>query len=146
MRAAVCAAALSFCAQTLAAEQAGIVPQPQSVAPAVGGFEVSSTTTIVATVSDAAQAGRYLVELWKRSNGLVIPLVATAPAGAGRSVIIFQEAPGFSPEGYRLEVAPNRVTVSASTSAGLFYGAVTLWQLLPPGIRGRPASGTDHRR
>jgi hexosaminidase len=104
--------------------------------PAEGWFEVSSATTIVATVSDAAQAGRYLAELWKRSNGLVIPLVATAPAAAGRSAIIFQEAPGFGPEAYRLEVAPNRVTVSASTSAGLFYGAVSLWQLLPGGFKG----------
>jgi hexosaminidase len=136
MRAAVCAAALSFCASSRAAEQVGIIPLPRSVVPAVGWFEVSPATTIVATASDATQAGRYLVELWKRGNGLVIPLVAAAPPTAGRSVIIFQEAPGFGPEAYRLEVAPNRVTVSASTSAGLFYGAVSLWQLLPGGLKG----------
>lgn len=124
-----------FCACVAAAEQVGIIPLPRSVVPAAGWFEVSSATTIVATVNDAAQAGRYLVELWKRSNGLVIPLAAAAPAAAGGSVIIFQEAPGFGPEAYRLEVAPNRVTVSASSSAGLFYGAVSLWQLLPAGLQ-----------
>jgi hexosaminidase len=135
MRAAACAAALSFCASAQTAEQVGIIPLPASVVPAAGWFEVSSASTIVATVSDAQQAGRYLVELWKHSNGLTIPIVARAPAAAGRSVIIFQEAPGFGPEAYRLEVAPDRVTVSASTSAGLFYGAVSLWQLLPVGLQ-----------
>ena len=134
-----------FCACVAAAEQVGIIPLPRNVVPAAGWFEVSSATTIVATAGDAAEAGRYLVELWKRSNGLVIPLVAAAPAAAGRSVITFQKAPDFGPEAYRLEVTPHRVTVSASTSAGLFYGAVSLWQLLPQvskpaAFRRRPSS------
>jgi len=33
-------------------------------------------------------------------------------------------------EGYRLEVTPAGVTISASQTAGLFYGTITLWQLL----------------
>src|SRR6202044_570836 len=35
-----------------------------------------------------------------------------------------------------LEVSPNRIIISATTAAGLFYGAVTLWQLLPAGASG----------
>jgi hexosaminidase len=104
------------------------------VAPGSGGFEVNSATTIVAAAGDAVKAGRYLAQLWKRSNGLVLRVEAHTP-GARGSVIIFRKAPGFGLEAYRLEVAPNQVTISASTAAGLFYGAVSLWQLLPAGIK-----------
>jgi hexosaminidase len=135
MRAAVCAAALAFSATPVAAQQGGVIPLPVSIVLGAGWFEVSSATTIeAARGDDAVQAARYLAQLWKRSNKLVLPIAAQAATAPGGSVIRFQEVPGFAPEAYRLEVAPNRVTVSASTSAGLFYGAVTLWQLLPAGI------------
>ena len=36
-------------------------------------------------------------------------------------------------EGYKLEVTPNQISITASTEHGLFYGGVTLWQLLTQG-------------
>ncbi len=39
----------------------------------------------------------------------------------------------MAPEAYELAIAPRRITVSASTGAGLFYGAITLRELLPDG-------------
>ena len=55
----------------------------------------------------------------------------------GRAPTIeFRRRSGFGAEAYRVEVTPQRITVSATTSAGLFYGAITLWQLLPPGPGG----------
>ena len=35
-------------------------------------------------------------------------------------------------EGYRLQVSEDGINISAATPAGLFYGSVTLWQLLTP--------------
>ena len=83
---------------------------------------------------DAAAAARYLVELWTRTNHLTLPVVGTAGTGTpGIDTIGFRRRNGFGPEAYGIEVTPQQITVSSSSSAGLFYGAVTLWQLLPPG-------------
>jgi hexosaminidase len=83
---------------------------------------------------DAAAAARYLVELWTRTNHLTLPIIGTASTGTpGIDTIGFRRESGFGPEAYGLEVTPQQITVSSSSAAGLFYGAVTLWQLLPPG-------------
>ena len=58
---------------------------------------------------------------------------AHAETTAGAPSIEFRRRSGFAAEAYELQVAPQRITVSATSAAGLFYGAVTLWQLLPPG-------------
>ena len=84
---------------------------------------------------DAAAAARYLVELWTRTNHLTLPVTAGSASSGTSSgdTITFRRRSGFGPEAYGLEVEPRRITVSSSSAAGLFYGAVTLWQLLPPG-------------
>ena len=47
---------------------------------------------------------------------------------AGAEVCTEQKE-GYAREGYGIAVAPNRVTLSASTEAGLFYANITLGQL-----------------
>ena len=85
---------------------------------------------------DADDAARHLVELWTRTNGLTLPIGTDAASidAPNTNTIAFRRRRGFGPEAYALEVEPHRITVSASSAAGLFYGAVTLWQLLPPGV------------
>lgn len=54
------------------------------------------------------------------------------------------DAAAFGEEGYKLEVNADGARVSAGTPAGLFYGAVTLWQLMMPyGGRGATAMLPD---
>jgi len=126
-------AALVLCAFPAAAGPAGVIPQPAKIEPASGSFKVSSATIIQAAGGDAGalQAARYLDALWKRSNQLSLPVVSKGFVPTGDSLITIRAEPGFAAEGYRLEVSPHRITISATTAAGLFYGAVTLWQLLP---------------
>ncbi|HEY0747772.1 MAG TPA: family 20 glycosylhydrolase [Steroidobacteraceae bacterium] len=117
----------------------GVIPLPATVWPADGSFALSEATLIQAPRDrpDTFEAARYLADLWKRTNGLIVPVSSNAAGAPPESAIQFQQHPGFGAEAYRLEVTPHRITVSATTAAGLFYGAVTLWQLLPPG----PKSG-----
>jgi hexosaminidase len=136
-RAAVHAAALVLCVSVPITAHCGVVPLPAEVATGVGSFNVGTATVVRVPRGDgdADRAARYLVELWTRTNGLTLP-VATGTAKAGATstdTIAFQRRSGFGPEAYAIEVAPHRITVSATSAAGLFYGAVTLWQLLPPG-------------
>ena len=123
-------------AQPLAA-QSGVIPLPAETVLSPGSFHVGPATSVRVSSGDrdAAAAARYLVELWTRTNHLTLPVsVGTASsATSSDDTIVFRRRSGFAPEAYGLEVTPRRITVSASSAAGLFYGAVTLWQLLPPG-------------
>ncbi|MHB8478533.1 MAG: beta-N-acetylhexosaminidase [Steroidobacteraceae bacterium] len=135
--AAVQAAAVALGATLSLGAHGGVIPLPAEIVPGSGYFSVDAGTRLRVAPGDraAGDAARYLVALWARTNGLTVP-VSIAPLAAsdsGAQTIAFRHQNGFAPEGYGIEVAAERITVSASSAAGLFYGAVTLWQLLPPG-------------
>jgi hexosaminidase len=102
-----------------------------------GSFELSAATTIEAPRASrgAADAARYLAGLWQHTNGVTLAVRSGSADASKDSFIRFQQHPGYGPEAYRVEVAPHRIIVSASTATGLFYGAVTLWQLMPAGSK-----------
>jgi hexosaminidase len=137
-RAAVQTAALALGAALQLAAQGGVIPAPAEVTPGSGLFRVDSTVEmrVPPRDRDADAAAHYLADLWTRTNGLA--LAVRAAAAAAGPTIEFRRHSGFRPEAYAIEVTPRRIIVTASSSAGLFYGAVTLWQLLPAG----PKSGS----
>jgi hexosaminidase len=118
------------------AARGGVIPLPAETVPGIGSFNIGPGTVVRVPSGDrdAAAAARYLVELWARTNHLTLPIVGSASTGTpGIDTIGFRRRSGFGPEAYGIEVTPQQITVSSSSAAGLFYGAVTLWQLLPPG-------------
>jgi hexosaminidase len=131
--AAVQTAALAVGLALPLAAHGGVIPAPAEVNPGSGLFRLDATVVMRVPPGDrdADAAAHYLADLWTRTNGLTLP-IRTGAARAGPT-IEFRRRSGFRREAYGIEVTPQRVTVSASSSAGLFYGAVTLWQLLPTG-------------
>ena len=112
----------------------GLIPQPAQVTMADGGFEVDAHTPLV--VADHAEStrrtARYLAELIARTRGLHLSVRQGAARTAAIVLLRDPHAPVANREGYALDVTPQGIRITARDDAGLFYGAVTLWQLLTP--------------
>jgi hexosaminidase len=131
----VAALLLSGLAHPAAAASAAVIPLPASITLASGHYTIDAGTDLQAAPGEqgAKAAASYFAELVRRTRGLSL---AVRSGGARRGAIRFEHRDGLAAEGYRLEISAEGVTVAASTATGLFYGAVTLWELLPTG-RGR---------
>ena len=116
-----------------AAPFADVIPAPAQVAPAAGSFALRAGTPIsIPQGRAAARIGAYLSGALRASHGLGLPVRTRGgtalPTGA-IALVLDPPAAGASPESYALSVAPEGVVVRAGDPRGLFYGAVTLWQL-----------------
>lgn len=139
MRTILAVAILSLAMPVSAQAQSGLplLPAPASVIEASGSFAVADAGIAVADEGALAAAGR-LRSLVERTGGPALALTA-------RGRIRFARDPGITgAERYRLVVTPSGATVSASTDAGLYYGAESLWQLIAASKDGRiPALTID---
>ena len=116
----------------------GIIPEPASIVPAAGFFNLKSARGIAAAPEFADIAEDFTARV-ATVSGISLKAAESAPKG-----IEIVKVEGMAPEAYRLEVTPEKVTVSASGFGGAFYGIQTLCQLLPAAIYGSAeAPGED---
>ena len=135
------------------------VPLPASDRPAAGSFIVSAATPVESDGQDKAarDAAIRFLDLVTQSGAVPLheghdsydPSGSGSASGLRSNAAQAQSISRSNPNGkrsgairfvtdksvkgqeaYRLTVSPKGVTVAASQPAGLFYGAVTLWQLL----------------
>jgi hexosaminidase len=131
------AALLSACGDRgtpAGAPEVDVIPRPAAVAASPGAFRLGPATVIVASDPAAQWTARWLAGLLEQTAGLA--LAAGEREGGGGNAIVLELAPLENTghrEAYRLAVTPERVTITANGEAGLFYGAVTLWQLATAG-------------
>ncbi len=126
-----------------------LIPWPQYIEAREGTFTLDSLTQI--TLSDPTDDDLHAVAaFWadrvRLSSGLPLPIAEAPARGAARGTVAFvlDAGTGTGDEGYRLDVSPESVTITAATAAGLFYGVQTLRQLLPIGVeRGGVVRGND---
>ncbi len=102
-----------------------LLPIPSHVAEHRGRFIVAPSVAIRVPPRDKgiATAAAFLAQLMRDSSQ--IGLRTRSSGGA----IQFVRKRGFGSEGYGLEATSSGVTISATTDAGMLYGAVTAWQL-----------------
>jgi hexosaminidase len=112
-----------------------VIPQPTRLTRDSGEFAITSGTTIW-TDDASATIGRQLAAYLAPATGFTLEVRSGGDVPAGgiqlrRDASLAQE---LGPEGYRLDVRPDRVVAQAGEPAGLFYAIQTMRQLLPPEV------------
>jgi hexosaminidase len=108
-----------------------IIPAPLKLVKGRGRMTVNQQT-MVRYAEGARNEAESLAQWLRSSSGL--PMRVQEVRGSASNCIDFVLSPGrddLGKEGYWLQITRNRVRAEAKTSAGLFYAAVTLRQLLP---------------
>ena len=112
-----------------------LLPTPVSITQGSGSFQLNNKTEIHALSSDAAvnRISNYLSEKLK-TTGFTVPVIKTSARGANSISFNLMKDASLGDEGYRMEVSPSLIIISANAPAGLFYGMQTLLQLMPKEI------------
>jgi hexosaminidase len=120
---------LAACA-TAPAPRLDVTPAPAEAVITRGTLVVDHGARILVPPGDAAarRTAEILADLTVRAGGPRLAVSEDPQATA----IVFRRGPVrlAGPEAYALEVAPRQAVVTAPTDAGLFRGAMSLWQLL----------------
>jgi len=106
-----------------------LIPKPQEAEQKTGSFPFSLATTIHAPKQLESLAEYFAKEL-ARPLGAELKFVADGE-NATTGDISLSLVEGFAPEAYSLSVTPYKITLKASTPAGIFMGLQTLRQLMP---------------
>ena len=114
-----------------------VLPQPASIEARSGTFSVDADTPILVPGgdADARRIGELLSGYLQQVRGLKLAVRAGQGEAVGPGAItlaIDPKAGGAGDEGYELDVSSQGIRIAARAPAGLYYGAVTLWQLLTP--------------
>ena len=113
-----------------------LIPQPVDLKQVSGSFPLTSASTIFY----AQPAGRIAADMLAQKLSLPTGFTLRAKPGkapiSGGIQLTLNATPNsqLGSEGYRLDVLPGAITISANQPAGLFYGVQTLLQLLPTDV------------
>jgi hexosaminidase len=129
--------ALVLCAFAAGAAPRGgepaLLPAPAQLELGRGAFTVDAETKVhVSDDPQAAAVAHYFGDLLVRARGLRTEIVRGASSPDDANVIHFtlRADASASPDSYTLSISEDAAHVTAAQPSGLFYGAVTLWQLL----------------
>ena len=112
-----------------------IVPLPQSLEVGNGDFTITPQTKLHydSQLEEIENVISYFNGYLKRSSGFELESSETVAATEASISFKFNENIKNS-EGYELTVDKEGITISASSSKGIFYGIQTILQLLPEEI------------
>ena len=117
-----------------------VVPKPVQLIPAPGVFELTEQTVL--TAGPGAEREAQQLAAWLRvATGYELSLVSAAETNGIVLELDRSLEAQLGTEGYRLSVTPTRIAIRSATEAGLFYGGITLRQLLPVEAFGVPSAG-----
>ncbi|WP_303917800.1 family 20 glycosylhydrolase [Draconibacterium sediminis] len=116
------------------AQSVDIIPKPVSVVKKEGVFIITGNTKVLFKASNETEKefSDLAKELLKSATGNTPEFVAPAAPKEGNILIQLNNPldTKIGNEGYRLSIQNDRVFLNANTTAGLFYGMHSIWQLL----------------
>jgi hexosaminidase len=121
-----------FLPQFLFAQQVNIIPLPKSFVKTGGQFQLNSNTIIGMNDDSLLPLANYLQAELQKADGIAIPV----DQNEVRALIDLQLVKKDQLSGsYNLKIEPNKITVVASGHEGIFYGIISLIQL----VRSQPS-------
>jgi hexosaminidase len=115
-----------------------LIPQPVSVVSGEGNFLVNNKTTITVSSNDsgARRVAKFLSDKIASATGFPVPVSVNSKNSnaPGTIHLSLNSDKSLGNEGYKLNVTPSAISISANKPAGLFYGMQTLFQLMPKEI------------
>jgi len=118
-------------------ETVNIIPLPVSVeqsSPGAPGFVLRASTRFVVEKDAAVEASRLIDALAPAMGFRLRRAVHPEQRSGTIKLTLDEQLSELGNEGYTLKVTTERILIRARREAGLFYGAITLLQLLPPAI------------
>ncbi len=129
-----------LCAQPSDGGRYPLIPYPAVLKPAKGVFVINKQTALVIPPETDSFYNEQaaLAALLGDVAGAPVRILKTP---ADRNCMLFRLDPSLpDPESYKLDISPEKVTLSAKSSAGMFYAVETLRQLLPVRAKGGTAA------
>ena len=110
-----------------------LIPKPTSLILADGTFNLNDQTKIFLESNNAelTRLANQLAANLKSATGFSIPLTSDTDVKGNLKLALRDDA-SLGDEGYVLTTTPDAIVIHANKPAGIFYGAQTLLQLVPP--------------
>ncbi|MBK8883981.1 MAG: family 20 glycosylhydrolase [Bacteroidales bacterium] len=132
-------ALIFVCTMTYGQESAiNLIPQPAEIQKTGGSFQLSSSSKISYSNQECRKIAELMAAKLKTATGFSIKSEQNT---SGSIQLNLNKGPveKLGREGYSFVSSSKGVVISANEPAGLFYGAQTLLQLLPPEIESKSA-------
>ncbi|QPH38781.1 beta-N-acetylhexosaminidase [Pedobacter endophyticus] len=115
-----------------------IIPEPVSLMKKAGTFTLPENVTIQTTKGgDVKQAIIYLTDRIKTATGKFVSTANAANHPTIKLILNTQPDAQLGNEGYKLNVNPTQIVITANKPAGIFWGAQSLIQLFPTEIESK---------
>ena len=114
-----------------------LIPLPASIKSTQETYTLASNAAIFVQPDreEIRRVGGFLAETLRPATGFELPVIPAEATSTG-GILLTMDGAGadLGGEGYELVVETNGITLRALHPAGLFHGAQTIRQLLPPAI------------
>ena len=114
-----------------------LIPLPVSIKPREGTYTLGSDVAIFVQPDreEIRLVGQFLADRLRPASGFELPVLSAEVASTSGILLTMDGARAdLGEEGYELVVEPNGILLRSLHPAGLFRGAQTIRQLLPPAI------------